>query len=70
VWLLAGDWNQEYIDELCLFPQGRKDDQVDASATAFHELAAHPVSQLTAAEVLSIGGRDDEARSAFQRKQF
>ena len=52
VWLLQGEWNQDYIDELCLFPQGRKDDQVDASATAFHELAAHPVSQLTVAEIL------------------
>jgi predicted phage terminase large subunit-like protein len=70
VWLLQGDWNQDYIDEVCLFPQGRKDDQVDATATAFHELAAHPVSQLTVAEVLAIGGRESEARGALQRKQF
>ena len=40
VWLLAAEWNQDYIDEVCLFPQGRQDDQVDASATAFHELAS------------------------------
>jgi predicted phage terminase large subunit-like protein len=70
VWLLAGDWNQDYIDELCMFPQGRKDDQVDASATAFHELAANPVSRLTAAEVLAIGSREDESRAASPPRMF
>ncbi len=70
VWLLEGHWNQDYIDEITMFPQGRKDDQVDASATAFHELAANPVSQLTAAEVLAIGGRETERRSELPRKQF
>jgi predicted phage terminase large subunit-like protein len=70
VYLLQADWNQDFIDEVCLFPQGRHDDQVDACATAFHELAAHPVSQLTAAEVLAIGSRDEDKRSALGRKQF
>jgi predicted phage terminase large subunit-like protein len=70
VWLLAAEWNQDYIDEVCLFPQGRHDDQVDASATAYHELAAHPVSQITAAEVLAIGSREEESRAATPRKQF
>jgi predicted phage terminase large subunit-like protein len=37
--LLEGEWNQKYIDELILFPNGRHDDQVDASANAFNELA-------------------------------
>jgi predicted phage terminase large subunit-like protein len=42
VCLLAGPWNQAYIDELLLFPNGRHDDQVDASGTAFNELALGP----------------------------
>lgn len=70
VWLLEGDWNQEYTDELCNFPGAKHDDQVDGSATAFHELAAHPVSQLTASEVLAIGGRDEDRRSAIKRPEF
>lgn len=37
--LVAGDWNGEYLDELCLFPYGTHDDQVDPSAMAFNELA-------------------------------
>ena len=42
VCLLAGDWTQAYIDELILFPNGRHDDQVDGSSTAFNELALGP----------------------------
>lgn len=37
--LLKGDWNAAYIDELCNFPTGKNDDQVDASSRAFNELA-------------------------------
>jgi predicted phage terminase large subunit-like protein len=33
--LVEGDWNQEFIDELCNFPTGAHDDQVDAAAQAF-----------------------------------
>ena len=34
-----GDWNAAFIDELCSFPTGRNDDQVDASADAFNYLS-------------------------------
>lgn len=37
--LLAGAWNRELVEELRQFPQGRHDDQVDALADAFNELA-------------------------------
>jgi predicted phage terminase large subunit-like protein len=42
--LLTGDpiadaWVQPFIDELCMFPAGHNDDQVDAAADAFNELA-------------------------------
>jgi hypothetical protein len=34
-----GAWNGAYLDELCVFPNGRYDDQVDASSGAFARLA-------------------------------
>ncbi len=37
--LVRGDWNESYIDELCLFPGGTFKDQVDASSGAFGRLA-------------------------------
>ncbi len=36
---LQGDWNQAFIDELCAFPIGRNDDQVDAVSAAFRALS-------------------------------
>ena len=41
--LVAADWNRAYIDEHCLFPNGRYDDQVDASSSAFSRLARYTV---------------------------
>ncbi len=38
--LIAGAWNAAYLNELCAFPAGPHDDQVDASAGAFAKLAA------------------------------
>jgi predicted phage terminase large subunit-like protein len=37
--LERGDWNRAFIDELCSFPTGQHDDQVDAAADAFNYLA-------------------------------
>jgi predicted phage terminase large subunit-like protein len=37
--LVAGPWNRNYIDELCMFPNGSHDDQVDATSLAFNKLA-------------------------------
>lgn len=42
--LVTGDavrdaWIEPFLDEMCLFPAGKKDDQVDAAADAFNELA-------------------------------
>lgn len=38
--LLAGEWNVPYLNELCVFPNGSHDDQVDASSAAYNELHA------------------------------
>lgn len=37
--LVKGGWNQAFINELCSFPNGKNDDQVDAAALAFNKLA-------------------------------
>lgn len=37
--LVAGPWNQSYIEELVSFPNGALKDQVDASSGAFNRLA-------------------------------
>lgn len=39
VFIVRGEWNDDYIDELCLFPGGSFKDQVDASSGAFGRLA-------------------------------
>ena len=40
--LVAGPWNQAFIEELCAFPNGAHDDQVDAAAAAFRALVRRP----------------------------
>ncbi len=48
--LVRGEWNEAYLDELCLFPAGQFKDQVDASSGAFGRLvtsaAAYDTSSL------------------------
>lgn len=36
--LVAGDWNEEWLDEVATFPGGRHDDQVDSASLAFNSL--------------------------------
>jgi len=38
--LKRGPWNNAFLDELCDFPLGSNDDQVDGAAGAFNKLAA------------------------------
>jgi predicted phage terminase large subunit-like protein len=38
--LLQRDWNKAFIDELCAFPNGAHDDQVDAASAAFRGVLA------------------------------
>lgn len=37
--LVRGPWNSAFLDEVCVFPAGSNDDQVDAFADALNELA-------------------------------
>lgn len=40
--VLRGDWNRDWLNELCEFPFGKHDDQVDATSGAFNKLALGP----------------------------
>lgn len=40
--LVRGPWNKPYLDVLCVFPNGKHDDDVDASSTAYNDLALGP----------------------------
>jgi len=40
--LVEGPWNATYLNEMCTFPYGEHDDQVDPSSAAFNELALGP----------------------------
>lgn len=39
VWLLKEDWIGVFLNEMCSFPNGAHDDQVDAASGAFNKLA-------------------------------
>ena len=41
--LVRGDWNAPFLDELCSFPNGQHDDQVDAFADALNQLAIETI---------------------------
>ena len=43
VLLLRGSWNKDYLEELRTFPNGKNDDQVDASSDAFEDVVDAPI---------------------------
>lgn len=44
--LVAGAWNAAYLNELMVFPNGKHDDQVDASSLAFTKLALSQMREI------------------------
>lgn len=56
--LVAGDWNEDFIDELCAIPNGRYRDQADATSGAFNRLVeiinAQPEGTYVHDELVSI----------------
>lgn len=50
--IVRGDWNKDYLDELCLFPKSTYKDQVDASSRAFHELLTRTMMPIGAPEAV------------------
>jgi predicted phage terminase large subunit-like protein len=47
--LTEAPWNGTFIDELCVFPNGTNDDQVDAACAAFRACVRRPQWFMTAA---------------------
>jgi predicted phage terminase large subunit-like protein len=39
--LVAGPWNSAFLDEMCMFPHGTHDDQVDAASGAFNKITTY-----------------------------
>ncbi len=62
VYLLRGSWNDDFMDELENFPDGRHDDQVDGFSGAFNMVANNPMTQvmMVKGKQLSAGMRDRE----------
>lgn len=52
VFLVRGDWNEAYISELCGFPTGKHDDQVDASSCAFNAVLLEPAPEVVIHEAV------------------
>lgn len=40
VWVVRGAWNDDYLDELCMFPGGARKDVADASSGAYARLVS------------------------------
>jgi predicted phage terminase large subunit-like protein len=55
--LLRGDWNHAYRDELASFPNGMKDDQVDASSRAFSMIGQNAPMRIDPAALASFRRR-------------
>lgn len=52
VYLVRGEWNEKYIVELCAFPTGKHDDQVDASSCAFNAVLLEPMPEVRVHEAV------------------
>lgn len=44
VYIVKGEWNHVFMDELTFFPKGSHDDQVDAASSAFDNLSLMPLT--------------------------
>lgn len=44
--LVRGPWNDVFLDEVCMFPSGAHDDQVDALSGAFNDILTQPGAAL------------------------
>lgn len=52
VYLVRGGWNEAFIVELCGFPTGKHDDQVDAATCAFNAVLLEPDPQVRVHEAV------------------
>ncbi len=60
MYLLEGSWNEEFLDEVCLFPGGARKDVVDALSGAFGRLLPREGEEPPPAAGVEIISSDDE----------
>jgi predicted phage terminase large subunit-like protein len=58
--IVRGNWNKKFLDELCSFPSGDQDDQVDACTGGMEMLARHARYGPVQHESVKIPGRTTE----------
>lgn len=66
VFLIEAPWNDDFLEELSFFPFGKHDDQVDAAADAFNELADPSDS----AGFLSLVRQDNQAAAEAEAEKM
>lgn len=73
--LLKAKWNKAYIDELCAFPNGTNDDQIDGSSGAFNKIVKKKRAKVktinmstgqVVSEKTTIDGRDVIQEQKYQ----
>ena len=67
--IVAGAWNEAFLDEHEVFPMGKYLDQVDAATGAFTRLAASGWMP-TAGPLVASGDDDEETRKPFDKKEI
>ena len=55
--IVRGSWNQKFMDELCAFPEGMHDDQVDACSGGM-TLLATPTGAIDDVSKIRVGGNN------------
>jgi predicted phage terminase large subunit-like protein len=55
--IVRGSWNQKFLDELCAFPEGLHDDQVDACSGGM-TLLATPTGAIDDVSKIRVGGNN------------
>ncbi len=70
VWLLEGEWNQDFLDEVEMFPLGKRKDLVDAGGGAFNKLVAVGGSFGPGDAALALGAAGAQTGRQFTPRTF
>jgi predicted phage terminase large subunit-like protein len=68
VWLLAGDWNSTFLEQITQFPMGKLRDMCDSASGAFNKLAS-PGTGLARASDLRFAKRESAFESSRLRAE-
>jgi predicted phage terminase large subunit-like protein len=67
--IVRGHWNQKFIDELCAFPEGMHDDQVDACSGGM-TLLSLPTGAITDVSTVKVGEQRQANLPRFTPRQL